>query len=110
MTKLAGYADEPTPSTKVLLTDGDWTIEELRHAPDYNAPYSRPDFRTARSKYYSLLKHVCYPDGPERHRVGISHVHQVVVYADDSSHCWRCTKEIPEGMVAVWKFQNWEHL
>ena len=42
--------------------------------------------------------------------MGISHVHQVVVYADDSSHCWRCTKEIPEGMVAVWKFQNWEHL
>ncbi len=104
MTKLAGLADEPIPSARVLLTDGDWTVEELSQGPDVQG------FRTARSKYYSLLKHVCYPDVLERHHAEVSHVHQVVVYADDSTHCWRCTKEIPEGMVAVWKFQNWEHL
>ncbi|KKN92320.1 hypothetical protein LCGC14_0208110 [marine sediment metagenome] len=101
-------ARDAQADAEVLLNDGDWTIEKLRQ------PEEGQSFRSSRSKYYSLLKHVCYPNGyegqePYPHKRG-NYVYQVVVYPDDSSHCWRCTKEIPEGMIAVWKFQNWEVL
>jgi hypothetical protein len=106
MTQLAGLADEPNmKDAEILLKDGDWTIEKLRPM------HETPGFRTSRSRFYSLLKHVCYPDRlPPYQRPDVGHVHQVVVYADDSEHCWRCTKPIPDGMVAVWKFQNWKEL
>ncbi len=96
-------ARDAQADAEVLLNDGDWTIEKLRQ------PEEGQGFRSGRSKYYSLLKHVCYPEVNQSTPPG-STVYQVVVYPDDSSHCWRCTKEIPEGMVAVWKFQNWEVL
>ncbi len=79
---------------KVLLREGDWTIE-TRMFTDLSL--------TRSSRWATLLKHACYLKG--RHTV-----YQVLVYPDDSSCCWRCTKKIPEGMVAVWKFQNWEQL
>jgi hypothetical protein len=99
MTMVDPY-DKPV---EILLTDGDWTIEALENiAPSKG-------FKSHRSTYYSLVKHVCYPGG-RLDGVPANSVHQVVVYPDDTSFCWRCNAEIPEGMVAVWKFQNWEQL
>lgn len=94
---------------KVLLSDGDWTIEELRSAPD-----DHMGFRTKQSRFITLVKHVCFPEGELQFKddkiTVINSVHQVVVYPDDAHSCWRCTKPIPEGIQAVWKFQNWEAL
>jgi hypothetical protein len=94
--------------SKALLHDGNWTIEKLSELEEAQG------FRSHRSDYFSLLKHVCYPKGydgkvpyPEN---GSNCVYQVVVYPDVRSDCWRCAAKIPEGMVAVWKFQNWEQL
>jgi hypothetical protein len=88
----------------ILLTIGDWTIEKLRKIAD------SPGFKSHRSSYYSLVKHVCYPRG-RLDGVPANVVHQVVVYPDEGiEQCWRCEAPVPEGIVAVWKFQNWEQL
>jgi hypothetical protein len=90
----------------VLLTIGDWTIEKLRKSEITTG------FKSRRCSYYSLVKHVCYPDDVEKKRKEEKVcVYQVVVYPDeDRVNCWRCAETIPEGIVAVWKFQNWEQL
>lgn len=91
--------------TEILLTDGQWTIETLG-----DTIVVTPGFKSHRSTYYSLVKHVCYP--LEEHlSASRDSVYQVVVYPDgNTTSCWRCQELIPDGVVAVWKFQNWEHL
>jgi hypothetical protein len=78
---------------KLLFSDGDWTIEELTHG----------------QKYYSVVKHVCYSNGgTDEHPANA--LHKVVMLPFCNEQCWRCHVKVPEGMVAVWKFQNWEQL
>jgi hypothetical protein len=86
-----------------LLTDGQWTIEKM------GIGATHPGYRSRRSFYVSLVKHVCYPEG-RRHGVPTNVVHQVVCYPDEERLCWRCGEVIPGGLVACWKMQNWEVL
>jgi hypothetical protein len=91
----------------ILLQKDDWTLEEIDRSDNRHLRWP-----SVTHQYVSLIKHVCYPDGkhPYKDVASCRLVHQVVCYPDDSVHCWRCLKVIPEGIVACWKFQNWETL
>ena len=69
----------------VLLRDGNWTIEDEQ-------------------KYYNtVIKHRCY--APSR-----SGPAKAIINAKHDSKCWQCYAKIPNGMIAIWKLQNWEDL
>ena len=68
----------------VLFKKGNWTIE------------NSVVFRNR-----TVLKHACR---------GTREPNKTVVTANVSVVCWKCQSVIPEGMIALWKFQNWEEL
>ena len=85
---------------EVLLHDGDWTIEKLDKTKTSETAGS-----WGRShNHHSLVKHRC------KHKPRYRGLNQIVIYPDDTYLCWRCGAEVPEGMIAVWKFQNWKEL
>lgn len=110
MERIHAEATAPANAT-VLVQDGDWTIEELKRVKHTRLGGMISD---AGPRFVSLIKHVCFPDGQvalkDSTLTVVRSVHKVVVYADDSSHCWRCNEPIPDGMQALWKFQNWKEL
>jgi hypothetical protein len=89
----------------VLMSEGDWTIEKMSEHKD-----ARPGYRSYRSNFQSLLKHVCYPNGRKKGDGSGYYVHRVVTYPDDSTYCWRCCTKIPDDIKTVWLIHNWEVL
>ncbi len=89
-------------TNKVLDSHGNWTLEKIE---DSWVKFDSPG-TTYRSRYTSLIKHRCYTvkeAGPDL-------TYQVVVYADDTSHCWRCDEEIPDKMEVLWRFMNHDQI
>ena len=71
-------------SNMVLFTQGDWSIIKGQR------------FLGA------VVQHQCYPKTHSPYPASIE--------ARQTSICWRCQVEIPGGVVAIWKFMNWEDL
>jgi hypothetical protein len=84
---------------RTLVTDGNWTLVELPWDPEHHK------FVTSRSRYVSLIKHKCYPKNRGR---STGQINCVVTYPDDSDTCWRCDVPIPEKIIVLWTFQNWD--
>jgi hypothetical protein len=91
----------PDPE-KVLDREGDWTLEKMGEYVAENG------FSTSNTRYISLIKHECYPDNISMPSGDV--VYQVVCYPDDTPKCWRCHVTIPDKMVVLWKFQNWDKI
>ena len=51
------------------------------------------------------LKHKCHHNMGNRKLI----VKEVFVYPSSSQACWRCTEEIPKGMVALSLLYNWDN-
>ena len=75
----------------VLFRQGDWSIEEIN--------WSLSSLSQGKLYLSTVLKHRCFspPD-------------MATIAPRVSTHCWKCTAKIPEGLIALWKFQNWEKL
>jgi hypothetical protein len=101
------FTDTKKENDTLIKIDG-WTLENI------GMPLGD---RLNPSRYISLIKHECCPDRvrpsnrgkltginqPTNERV----VHKVVCYPEDTDACWRCEDKIPEQLVVVWTFQNW---
>ncbi len=118
---MADYMDslEEYRQRMLMYTDGDWSIEKM------GPPVIDQKGATGRSRgrFNSLVKHYCYgkpADGGYKleeenfkdHRMTVigGRVAQVVSYPDEADRCWRCTAWIPEGIVGLWKMQNWKEM
>ena len=88
---------------KVLLTEGDWTLELL------DPRIVHTGFNLDKARYISFVKHKC---DPNYMNIGWKHIFlaKVVVYPDNGNTCWRCNKEIPDKLIVCWTFQNWDKI
>jgi hypothetical protein len=96
----------PRVDTKLASVNG-WTLEGI-------GPYDGGAKVDNDYRYVSLIKHECYPEGQaytySRSKMLGPVVHQVVCYPEDTDRCWRCEEIIPDMMVVLWNFQNWDKI
>jgi hypothetical protein len=90
-------SDEST----VLDTEDNWTLEKL-------GLYSDIEGRINEARYVSLIKHTCTPKHERVDGGNYSTLYQVVCYPVDTDKCWRCYEPIPDKLVVVWRFMNWD--
>jgi hypothetical protein len=93
------FTDTKGENATLIKIDG-WTLEDI------GMPLGD---RLNPSRYVSLIKHECDPAERKKVTGQVVHqvVHQVVCYPEDTDVCWRCENKIPEQLVVVWTFQNW---
>jgi hypothetical protein len=90
----------PRVDKKLVSVDG-WTLEGI-------GPYDGGALVDNDYRYVSLIKHECFAAYGEKPTGQV--VHQVVCYPEDTDRCWRCEEIIPDMMVVLWNFQNWDKI